>query len=115
VTLAGPNAREALAVPPGTGSLDVLASFELAPGASGFGVSARSDDVRVEVVSVRTAVGSAGGYLVVVNFYAGPQPCVSVRGQHQSLHLARKPTSLPALLPCTRSRGHTVSLESLTV
>ena len=71
-------------IPNGTGSLDVMASFLLVPGVRGFGVSVRSGTVRVEVVSVALvsmATGAGSGYRVVVDFYAGPQGCVSIRGK----------------------------------
>ena len=76
------GARVALPVPLGTGSLDVLASFELpaAGGAVGFGVSVRDRDVRLEVVSV-TASATGASSDVVVNFHSGPQPCLGVRGK----------------------------------
>jgi hypothetical protein len=64
----------------GTGSADILVSFELVAGASSFGVSVRSGDVKVEVASVTTAP-TGGGFAVLLGFYSGPQPCKSVRGQ----------------------------------
>jgi len=98
-----------LSVPPETGSLDVLASFELpAKGASGFGVSVRSGDVRLEVVS---AVATAAGHVVVVNFYAGPQPCVSVRGQPPCTASPTPPPPTNATLEVLR--GETLDVRML--
>ena len=75
----------------------MLASFELdslSSSVGAFGVSVRSGAVRVEIVSVNPATrttatatgastdgGGSGGHLVTVDFYAGPQGCVSVRGK----------------------------------
>ena len=64
----------------GTGSADVLVSFELVAGASRFGLSVRSGDVKVEVASV-TEAPTGGGFAVLLGFYSGPQPCESVRGK----------------------------------
>ena len=64
-----PASAKRLPIPAGVGSVDVLASFELVDGASGFGVSVRSGTVKVEVASV--LADATGGYSVVVNFYAG--------------------------------------------
>ena len=51
------------------GALDVLASFNLAAGQSGFGVAVRSGDVRVEVENL-TKTGT--GFIVNLNFFGGP-------------------------------------------
>ena len=48
----------------GTGSADILVSFDLVAGASHFGVAVRSGDVRVEAVSVVDA--PAGGFAVLL-------------------------------------------------
>jgi sucrose-6-phosphate hydrolase SacC (GH32 family) len=94
------NNSKHLPVPAGVGSVDVLVSFDLVVGASGFGISVRSGDVKVEVFSVkvastRTSSSSASpGFQVVVGFHAGPQPCVGARGKPRC---TTPPTPPPAV------------------
>jgi hypothetical protein len=80
------GSSKSLSVPTGVGSVDILVSFALGNStttgisARNFGVSVRSGTVGVEILEVSAAT-SGGGYSVVVGFKAGPQPCVSIRGQ----------------------------------
>ena len=102
-----PGGSHALPVPSGTGSADVIVSFAVVPGARNFGVSVRSGDVKVEVESV-VASPSGGGHAVTVGFYAGPQPCTSLRGQPPC-------TAAPTPPPPTNATVQLTSGETLDV
>ena len=60
-----------LPVPPAAGgAADILASFKLEAGQSGFGLAVRSGDVRAEVQTVTPRAG--GGFNVTVIFHSIP-------------------------------------------
>ena len=124
-----PGSSKPLPVPTGAGSIDILVSFKPVIGAANFGVAVRSGDVKVEVVSVTAAAAAANvdnaaaastgehdekqgrafaRHRVLLNFYSGPQPCVSARGQP-------KCTAPPAVPPPTNASVEVVAGETLDI
>ena len=106
----GSGNRTPLPIPSsGGGAVDIEVSFRVTAGMSGFGVSVRSGDVRVEVKSAQPAVSKPSGWLdVLVYFFAGPQPCVTPRGHPP----CKTPPSTP---PPTNATIQVVSDSKLTV
>ena len=92
-----------------------LALRQVTLGSTGFGLSVRSGDVKVEVVSVIPAVAPDTGHSVTVAFFAGPQPCTSTRGQPPCTAPPTPPPAVNATLSVLPVRDHLLTQLHLFV